>query len=99
MPATLEDIGALPFFGCRSLKTLTVEDGNPNYIVDDNVLYNKAHDILYAYPAGREDTSFEVPEGTLVVYAGAFFAAENLQQVTFHDDLQSGKRRSRTAPP
>lgn len=88
VPATLEDIGALPFFGCRSLKTLTVEDGNPNYIVDDNVLYNKAHDILYAYPAGREDTSFEVPEGTLVVYAGAFFAAENLQQVTFHDDLQ-----------
>lgn len=88
IPATLEDIGAMTFIGCQSLETILVQDGNPNYTVQDNTLYNTDRTILYLYPAGRTDAGFSIPDGTLVIYAGAFFSATHLEQVTFNDDLQ-----------
>lgn len=88
IPAMLEDIGAMTFFGCQSLKSISVEEGNPTYTVEDNVLYNTDQTILYLYPAGRTDASFAVPDDVLVIYAGAFFSAYNLEQVTFGSGLQ-----------
>lgn len=88
VPKTLEDVGAMAFFGCRSLATVTVDEGNTAYLADDNILYNQDKSVLYLYPAGRTDTSFDLPDGVLVVYAGAFFAAANLQEITLNSDLQ-----------
>ncbi len=86
--AALEDIGAMTFLGCSSLKNIAVEEGNSNYTVTDNVLYNADTSVLYLYPAGRTDTAFTLPDSVLAVYAGAFFAASNLQQITFDSKLQ-----------
>lgn len=83
IPKTLEDMGQLTFLGCQSMDTITVEDGNPTYTVKDNVLYNTDQNILYYYPAGREDITFAIPDDVLVVYAGAFFMSRNLTEVTF----------------
>ena len=88
VPVNLEDIGAMSFVACPSLETITVADGNAKYTAVDNVLYDSEESILYLYPAGRSDTSFTLPDSTLVVYAGAFFAAGNLQQITFDEKLQ-----------
>lgn len=88
IPAALEDVGAMTFLGCQSLETISVEDGNAAYAVDGNVLYNTDRTILYLYPAGRTDTSFQIPDEVLVVYAGAFFYASNLQQITFGAQVQ-----------
>jgi hypothetical protein len=88
IPATLEDFGAMSFVACPSLETITVEEGNPNFMVKDNVLYDTAGELLYLYPAGRTDTSFTVPEDVLVIYAGSFFAAGYLESITFNDGLQ-----------
>ena len=88
VPATLEDIGAMSFFGCQSLETVSVEDGNEFYCVADNVLYNTDQTILYLYPAGRTDASFAIPDTVLVVYAGSFFSAQNLEQIVFGEAVQ-----------
>ena len=88
VPKNLENIGAMSFVACPSLETIAVEDGNTKYQAVDNVLYDTEESILYLYPAGRTDTSFTLPESTLVVYAGAFFAAGNLQQINFDEKLQ-----------
>ncbi len=88
IPATLEEVGAMSFFGCQSLATISVEEGNEYYTVVDNVLYNTEQSILYLYPAGRTDTSFTIPDSVLVVYAGAFFYATNLEEVTFGEAVQ-----------
>lgn len=88
IPKNLENIGAMSFVACPGLQEITVEEGNPAYTVADNVLYNTEKSILYLYPAGRADTAFTVPDGVLVVYAGAFFTASNLQQLTLDGDLQ-----------
>lgn len=88
IPKTLESIGAMSFVACPALQEITVEEGNPTYTAEDNVLYNIEKSILYLYPAGRTDAAFTVPDGVLVIYAGAFFSASNLQQVTLNEDLQ-----------
>lgn len=88
VPKNLENIGAMSFVACPSLEEITVADGNAKYQAVDNVLYDTEESILYLYPAGRSDTSFTLPDSTLVVYAGAFFAAGNLQQITFDEKLQ-----------
>lgn len=88
IPATLEDIGAMSFLGCSGLEKIDAAEGNPNYVVSENILYNSDKSILYLYPAGRTDTAFTLPDSVLVIYAGAFFASSALQQVTFNDGLQ-----------
>lgn len=88
IPAQLEEIGAMSFVACPALQTISVDENNVNYKVVDDVLYNAEQSILYLYPAAREETSFTVPDGVLVIYAGSFFSAANLQQITLNADLQ-----------
>ncbi|MCD7959048.1 MAG: leucine-rich repeat domain-containing protein [Ruminococcus sp.] len=88
IPSTLEDIGAMSFLGCQSLETVTIDEDNSNYTVEDNVVYSADQSILYLYPAGKTDTSFTVPDEVLVIYAGSFFSASNLTQIDFGAKLQ-----------
>ncbi len=88
IPATLEEIGAMSFLGCQCLTTITVEEGNEYYSVRDDVLYNAEGSILYVYPAGLTATSFTVPSDVQVIYAGAFFSAMCLEDITFDDNLE-----------
>lgn len=86
--AKLEDIGAIPFLGCSTLKTLNLSEDNQTYALVDGNLYNAEQSVLYVYPAGKTEESFTVPDGVLVVYAGAFLNAANLTSITFNQDLQ-----------
>ena len=70
----------------KNLKTIEVASGNPQYFVRDNVLYTyrdeeKTKIRLFAYPAGKTDASFTVPEN--VNLAGDFAGNEYLQSVSF----------------
>lgn len=88
VPKQLENLGALMFMGCSTLAEYKVEEGNPTYTVKDGVLYKDDMKTLYAYPSGKTDTNFTVPEGVTVIYDGAFFSAVNLQEVLFPSTLQ-----------
>ncbi|MBE6875212.1 MAG: leucine-rich repeat domain-containing protein [Ruminococcus sp.] len=88
VPKQLETLGTLMFMGCSTLAEFKVEDGNPTYTVKDGVLYKDDMKTLYAYPCGKQDVNFTVPEGVTVIYDGAFFSALNLQEVLFPSTLQ-----------
>ncbi len=68
--------------GCSNLTAITVAEGNANYVSVDGVLYSADKTILLAYPAGKTDTSFVVPEGVLDIAAFAFAGATHLESVT-----------------
>lgn len=85
--ASLESLGDAPFMGCTNLTDITVDENNPNYTVNDGVLYSKDETVLYFYPPAREDKSFTVPDGVIDIYDGSFFRCENLQEVIFPDSL------------
>jgi len=85
-----EDLGATMSAGlfgqCTSLTEIKVADGNEKFKSVDGVLYfylNAAAKVgdLAAYPAGRKDANFIVPDGIGSVMAGGFSFCEALKSV------------------
>ncbi len=82
LPASLEKLGYAAFASSNKLATVTVDEENPYFFVEDNVLYRYTKDNefeLVFYPtarvaAGEEGSrSYEVKEGTTRILAYAFF--------------------------
>lgn len=71
IPESIQEIGEGAFSGCIDLKVINVDPDNANYYSADGVLFERETDKLLAYPAGRENTVYEIPEGvkTLSKYA------------------------------
>lgn len=70
------------FSGCPALTAITVAEGNEFYATVDGVLYDKSQLTLYAYPGGKTDVSFTVPETVRTIDMYAFHDNEYLQTLT-----------------
>ncbi|MBR2742138.1 MAG: leucine-rich repeat protein [Clostridia bacterium] len=88
IPASVTSIGSYAFTGCTSLTEISVDENNTAYSSDDyGVLFNKDKTTLVAYPAGKTDTSYEVPDTVTEIGVGAFMLA-SLTSVTLPQDLE-----------
>jgi hypothetical protein len=77
------------FENCRSLKTVNVEAGSEKFVSENGVLYQRASSTernLVVYPAGKEDTSFRIPDNTIIVWLGAF-SHSKLSEVTVPESV------------
>lgn len=83
----IKTIGANAFAGCVSLKGFAVSEENPYFTAVDGVLYTKDKKTLVAYPAGRGEESFKVPEGTEKIGVKAFAYDRNLRSVELPESL------------
>ena len=76
IPAGVIDIGDNynrgTFSACTSLVAINVDKNNTNYCSVDGVLYTKNMTTLICYPAGKNDTSFVVPDGVVKILRFAF---------------------------
>ncbi|MDE5564366.1 MAG: leucine-rich repeat domain-containing protein, partial [Oscillospiraceae bacterium] len=88
IPASMIDMGDDVFFGCTGLTEFIVEEGNSYYSVKDGVLLADEGKFLVAYPAGKDATSYTVPEGVDEIAPGAFGFAQNLTEVTVTDGVE-----------
>ena len=86
IPRSVKNIGRAVFSDCSSLSNIIVS-GNTSYDSVDNILFNKDHTILLAYPAGKEDTSYVIPEGVTEVCDYAFDGCSNLTSVTIPESV------------
>ena len=80
-------IGSHAFYDCTSLTSITVDGNNPNYSSIDGNLYSKDGKTLIKYAMGKEDASFEIPDGVVTIESGAFSYCENLTSVTIPDSV------------
>lgn len=62
IPAGVESIGKGAFSSCYSLASITVDDANQYYSIEDSVLYNKNKTVLVKYPEKKADLTFAVPD-------------------------------------
>ena len=61
-----------PFVGCSSLECIEVDADNPIFRSEGGVMFSKDGKKLYAYPAGKKDDTYAVPEGITWIGGAAF---------------------------
>ena len=76
----LEETLAFRYFG-HCAREIVVEDGHEEYSGEDGVLFNKDKTVLLAYPAGKTDESYTVPESVIKIENGAFYEHKYLRKL------------------
>ncbi|MDO4564369.1 MAG: leucine-rich repeat protein [Clostridia bacterium] len=71
LPASLQTVGAGAFDACP-VKDYAVEEGNTAFLAVDGVLFNADATRLIAYPVGRTDSSYTIPDGVVEIGDYAF---------------------------
>ena len=88
IPATVKSIHPYAFMACRNLKNLL---GDSPYIYPDRkFLYQKddpMRPMTLFFFAGRDDTTYEIPEGIRTLQYYAFLGCNKLESVTFPQSL------------
>jgi hypothetical protein len=82
IPAETVFIDGNPFFRCSGLEYIRVQPGNTQYRDIDGVLYDSTGTTLIAYPEGRNETEYEIPEGVTKIAVAAFGYESCLETVT-----------------
>ena len=75
------------FSGCVSLKNFTVSESNSAYSSKDGVLFNKNKTKLVAYPAGKTNTSYTIPNSVSEIKEWAFSDCSDLTNVTIPNSV------------
>lgn len=87
IPKSVETIEDSAFASCGALTDIVVDEQNENYSSKDGVLFNKNKTVLIQYPGGKEDVSYQVPDGVTTIKADAFYSY-SLQAVLIPKSLE-----------
>ncbi len=87
-------IAFIPVY-CPSLTAFTVDENNEYYYADENgVLFSKDKTILIAYPGGKTQKTYTVPENVSVIATGAFFTNYNVASIILPQNVKSVQDQS-----
>ena len=86
LPAEISKIGP-DCFRFRELQEIRIENGL-FYETVDGVLFHKQTHTLVAYPRGKKNSLYVVPEGTQVIGEHAFDTPENLSEVRLAESVR-----------
>ena len=81
IPATVTEIGDDSFSFCTNLTDINVSNDNPLYSSQDGVLFNKDKTTLICYPAGKENTSYSIPNSVTEIGEYSFSYCTSLTNV------------------
>jgi hypothetical protein len=86
IPAAVASIGDGAFSSSINLREIRTDADNVHYTADSGVLLNKDKTELIAYPAGRQQSSYSVPDGVRTIRPYACSGAP-FTTFTFADSL------------
>ncbi len=86
-PASLQRLGDDMFESCYELKEILVAEGSETFKSVDGVLFDVTGKTLVAYPVGKVQGIYNVPEGVETIGDYSFLYGKNLVNVTFPDSL------------
>ena len=87
IPARVKDIGTYAFYGCNKLETIKIDRNNPNYIIQDGVLYNKDKTELISIINNRQ-SQFTVPDTVVTIKQGAFRGNEFFKTIYLNENIK-----------
>ena len=80
------EVPARIFRECENLKSIEISEDNAKFKTVDGVLYS--NDTILIYPGGKEDKSFEIPNGVKYIEEDAFYGAKNLEEIKIPDSVK-----------
>ena len=81
MGGGVADIGEAAFIDCSKLKNIYVDSSNKNYCTVNGILFNKDKTELVAYPNGKSDSSYKIPESVQSINDYAFYICNAINSV------------------
>lgn len=85
IPSELENYGGGLFEECVMLNAISVDDASSRFKSVDGVLYSKDGTILYEYPYGKVATTYDVADGTEIIWDYAFELNDNFTSLKLAD--------------
>lgn len=87
LPASVTTVGGGAFQHCDSLTAIKVASGNMSFVSVDGVLFSKDKKTLVAFPAGKQVTSYTVPDGVTTVLSQSFYGSRELSSLVLPASL------------
>ena len=89
IPEGVEYIDGTVFGGCTSLKNIDIDEKNKNYLSENGIIFDKEKKVIIAYPAGKTEKSYNIPNTVTSIGDGAFSGCASLTSVTIPDSVTS----------
>lgn len=87
--STVTHIGSGAFSACYNLSIIETHKNNTTYCSVDGVLFNKNETVLLQYPAGKAETTYNIPNSVSKIEASAFESCYNLASITIPSSVLS----------
>lgn len=82
IPGNVSYIGDGAFYACYNLKEIQVAADNQQYLSRDGVLFTSDGTTLIQYPAQKQQTTYDIPEGTVKIAKSALRNCDYLEKVS-----------------
>ena len=89
IPDSVTSYSGNPFINSDSLASIDVGENNVNYKSIGGVIYSKNGQTLLDYPAGKTDTSFEIPSGVTTLDSQWNWYNKYLRRITVPSSVTS----------
>ena len=89
IPSLVTSISSSVFYGCIRLTSISVDGSNTSYSSSNGVLFNKDKTILIAYPPGKTNTFYAIPNSVTSIDYNGFSNCDNLTSVVIPNSVTS----------
>ena len=73
--------------GCKSLTEIKVNSTNKEYVAVDGVMFRKDMTEIMAYPAGRTDATYAIPQSVQELCPYVFSGAKYLEEIIYPEGM------------
>lgn len=89
IPSEVSQIGEGPWRNCLSLKSLSIQKDNYDFIINEGVLYKGWQGDLIQYPAGKKEENYQILFGTKTICNSAFYGNPFIERVSIPASVDS----------